>query len=153
MAWVKPTTIGLGGFLMVDEQADPEIKPVAPLFLAVPPPKPGTDRRYPLMFLSRTNAEWFQVRNANTCLQALQHSSHRQHDASPAHTIIRCCRQCLECSRHHSVTLSHTQVFVRGGLLGVDLDCEERGLQNACLANDVASTGLQDVTLACRASM
>lgn len=61
MALKRPVMINANGLLVPDPDAAPEVVAEDPLFLAVPPLKPGADRRYPLMFLSRTNALWFQV--------------------------------------------------------------------------------------------
>lgn len=67
MALAHRLVPGVGGRLVPDREGLPVLRPIVPLFLAVPPPlEPGSDKRYPLMFLSRTNALWFQVCEAKS---------------------------------------------------------------------------------------
>lgn len=83
-----------GGMMVLDLEAMPELRPTAPLYLAVAPLKPGSSsRRYPVMCLSRSNATWFQVRGAHGRLVG-QHMH--------THTCYRAGHGLIEVSLHNA---------------------------------------------------
>jgi hypothetical protein len=65
---------GFGGAVVVDDEAMPVLMEGKPLFFAVPPRKPAPhgDRLQPLMFLARTNAYWFQMRQTWLLVRQLE---------------------------------------------------------------------------------